>query len=269
MRRTVLTFVLGALVSQGCGSGTDSQGNGGANGGGSKGDTAPAGGSGGSAGTTVGTSSCDKDLTGTWDLLATGVGAGPASGIMILGADGFTVTTDGGQLAYTAKGTKSATWTTTGSKRIIGVQNTPASLNAGSIPVALGGHWVFSSTFETCALDVAASNIVGRCNGRPDEFSVGGDDWPYAIPNLQNGLTYSITRTSTTTSQFGDLGGTWMANSSTGSGQYCIITLAGNTMTADCRTQTEFSGITHLTIGSDCVASGTTPGGLELSARKR
>jgi hypothetical protein len=226
-------------------------------------------GSGGSTGTAGGASGCDKDLTGTWDLLATSIGGGPASGTMILGVDGFTVTTDGGQLTYYATGTKSAKWATTGSGRAIGVQNTPASLSSGSIPVALGGHWVLSTTFETCTLDVAASSIKGTCNGRPGDFSVAGDDWPYTIPNLENGITYSVTRTGTATSQFGDLGGAWTANSSTDSGQHCTITLAGNTMTANCQTHTEFSGITHLTIGSDCVASGTTPGGLELSARKR
>ena len=251
MWRTVLAFVLVALVSQGCGSGTD------------------AGGSGGASGAPGGTSGCDKDLTGTWDLFTTSVGTGPADGTMILGASGFTVTTNGGQLTYGATGAKSATYATAGSRRAIGVQSTPASLNSGSIPVALGGQWLLSATYESCALDVAAGAVSGKCNGRPREFSVGGDDWPYTIPNLQNGITYSITRTTTATSQFGDLGGTWRATSSTGSGQYCNVTIAGNTMTADCQTHTEFSGITELTIGSDCVASGTTPSGLELSARKR
>jgi hypothetical protein len=265
MWRTVLAFVLVALVAQSCGSGAGSSGNGG----GSGGSTGAAGG-GGAAGALGGTGGCDKDLTGTWDLLATSVGGGPSSGIMILGVEGFTVATNGGQLIYTATGTKSATWATSGSRRTIGVQNTPASLNGGSIPVVLGGHWVLSTAFETCTLDVAAGTIRGRCNGRPGDYSVGGDDWPYtSIPNLENGTTYSITRTSTAASQFGDLGGVWIANSSTGSGQYCTITLQGNTLTANCQTQTEFSGITNLTIGSNCVASGTTPSGVELSARKR
>jgi hypothetical protein len=259
MWRTVLAFVLVALVPQGCGSNTNSSGTGGAMGGGS----------GGSAGAPGGTSGCDKDLTGTWDLFTTSVGTGPASGTMILSAGGFTVTTNMGQLTYGATGAKSATYATAGSRRAIGVQSTPASLSSGSIPVALGGQWLMSTTFESCALDVAASAVRGKCNGRPGDFAVGGEDWPYTIPNLQNGITYSFTRTTTATSQFGDLGGTWTATSSTGSGQYCIVTLAGNTMTADCRTQTEFSGLTVMTIGSDCVASGTTPSGLELSARKR
>jgi len=141
------------------------------NGGGSGGSTGAAGG-GGAAGALGGTGGCDKDLTGTWDLLATSVGGGPSSGIMILGVEGFTVATNGGQLIYTATGTKSATWATSGSRRTIGVQNTPASLNGGSIPVVLGGHWVLSTAFETCTLDVAAGTIRGRCNGRPGDYSV-------------------------------------------------------------------------------------------------
>jgi len=139
MWRTILACVLVALVAQSCGSGADSSGNGG----GSGGSTGAAGG-GGAAGALGGTSGCDKDLTGTWDLLATSFGGGPSSGIMILGVEGFTVVTSGGQLTYTA--TKSATWATSGSRRTIGVQNTPASLNSGNIPVVLGGHWVLTTT---------------------------------------------------------------------------------------------------------------------------
>jgi hypothetical protein len=257
MRRACLvsTFALGALLLYGCGSGGDNSGGGG---------------SGGSSSPTAGAAGCDKDLTGTWDLFATRIGSTPASGIMIVGPDGFTVTTDGGQLTYNAQGTKSATWApTTGAVRSIAVQNTPASVKGGSIPVVLGGHWIVSATWETCTLDVASSAILGTCHGRPGEYTVSAEDWPYTIPTPENDLLYTISRTSTLASQFGDFGGIWTARSSTGSGQHCTITLQGNTITVDCQTQTEFAGVTHLTVGSDCVASGTTPSGLEVGARRR
>ena len=229
-----------------------------------------AGGGGGSAGA-AGAGSCDKDLTGTWDLYATSLASGSVGGVLTVTATGFDVATSGGHLVYNAQGTRSATWTTnTAAARSITVQNAAGAVNGGSIPLAVGGNWTLTAGFEACTLNVAASSVRGGCHGRAGDHNVGADDWPYGtIPSPENGFNYLASRTSTATSQFGDFGGVWMAGSDSGSGQGCTITLEGNTITTNCRASNDFNGVMHLTIGGDCVASGTTPSGLEVSARRR
>jgi hypothetical protein len=177
----------------------------------------------------------------------------------------------GKQLTYNAQGTKSATWKTPGGgTRAITVQNTPSSMNSGSIPLALGGHWVLKSNSETCTLDVASGTVTANCTGRAIDYNVAGDDWPWSLlPSPENGVHYNISRSTTLTSQFGDFGGNWTARSDTGSGQGCTFKLDGNSATTVCNANNDFNGTLHLTVGSDCVASGVSPGGLEFSARRR
>lgn len=255
----VMVIVLGVGPLYGCSS----------TGGGAGGSGGGVAGIGGAAGA-AGAGSCATDLTGTWDLYATSLASGAADGVLIISASGFDVATSGGHLVYNAQGTKSATWTTTNGPRAITVQNTPATVNGGSIPVAVGGTWTLASGFETCVLNLASDRATGSCSARPGEQTVGGTDWPYAtVPSPENGLNYVIARASTAASQFGDFGGVWMAGSDSGSGQGCTITLKGNTITTDCHATNQFNGIMRLTIGADCTASGTTPSGLEVSARRR
>ena len=217
-----------------------------------------------------GAGSCDNDLTGTWDLYASSLTSGSVNGVLVVSSAGFDVTTSGGHLVYTAQGSKSATWTTSAGTRPIAVQNNPVDVYGGSIPLAFGGHWMLTSGGETCTLDVASGSVAGTCQGPAGHRTVAGVDWPYAtVPTPENGLHYLVSRTSTLASQFGDYGGVWTAGSDTGSGQGCSITLQGNTITTNCHASNDFNGVMHLTIGSDCVASGTTPSGLEVSARRR
>ena len=257
----------------GTGGGGGSLGTGGGGGSTARADAAPdvAGGGGGTSydAGTGGVAGCDQDLSGTWDLYTTSLASGSVAATLVLGASGFTFTMTRGQLAYTAAGTKSATYKTSSGTRLITVQNTPAGVNSGSFPLALGGHWTLASNHETCTLDVASGTVKGNCNGRPDEYNVAADDWPYIIPSPENGLHYLFSRTSTLASQFGDFGGQWTAKSDTGSGQGCVFKVEGNTFTSTCVASNDFNGNLHLTIGSDCVASGMTPSGLEVSGRRR
>jgi hypothetical protein len=221
-------------------------------------------------GGTGGTVGCDKDLTGTWDLYTTSLATGSMDGVLIVGSNGFNISTRGDQLIYTTQGTMSATWKTSEDMRAITVKNTPATLNGGSIPLALGGVWTLAVGSETCTLDVAKDAVKGKCkNSQTDDRDVAGYDWPDNIPSPANGVNYLISRTSTLPSQFGDFGGQWTATPDDGNGQSCIVKLDGNSITTNCQTDNEFNGVMHLTIGSDCVASGTTPSGLEVSARRR
>jgi hypothetical protein len=256
--RLALRVLVGATLICGCSSTNSPSGSGGRDGGGS-------GGAGGG-----GRGSCDSDLTGTWDLFSSSLTAGSVAGVLIVSAAGFDVTTAAGHLVYTAVGAKSATWTTTSGARQIGVQNAPVAVNGGSIPLAVGGHWTLASGGETCTLDVASGSVMGSCQGPAGHRNVAADDWPFGtVPSPENGLHYTVSRSSTLASQFGDYGGVWSARSDSGSGQGCAIKLEGNTVATDCHASNEFNGVLNLTIGSDCVASGTTPGGLEVSARRR
>ena len=229
---------------------------------------------GGTIGTTVPVG-CDQDLSGTWDLFASSVGSGIVQGTLVVSKDGFSLTTTASQLAYNGQGTKTATWKHTDyyygtTTRLITVQNTPAAANAGSVLIALGGHWVLQSGSETCTLDVATDKITSSCSGRPTDHNVGGSDWPWILPSPENGLHYTIARGSAQVSQFGDFGGSWTARSdSPGSTQGCSINLAGNGATTSCRANNSFNGAMHLTVGADCVGSGVTPTGQEVSARRR
>jgi len=250
----VVTGTGGASAKLDAGSGDDS-GNG------------PDSGTGGSPG-------CDQDLSGTWDLFASSLGTGIVRGTLIVSKDGFSLTANDCQLTYNAKGSKSVTWKYTSysgtTTRLITVQNTPAAANTGSVPLAVGGHWVLQSNTETCTVDVAADKVTGICKGPPGDVDVAAVDWPAEImPSPGNGVNYTASRSNSLTSQFGDFGGNWNARPDTGGTQGCAFKLEDNTGTSSCKTDNSFNGALHLTVGADCVASGVTPSGLEVSARRR
>ena len=140
---------------------------------------------GGAVGTggTAATAGCDKDLSGTWDLFASSTGTGVIRGTLVVSKDGFSFTASSSQLVYTGTGTKSATWKYNGNygptTRLISVQNTPAMVDSGSLPLALGGQWTLTSNSETGVLNVAPGSVTGKCTGRATDHNVGGDDWPF------------------------------------------------------------------------------------------
>jgi hypothetical protein len=219
---------------------------------------------------------CDQDLSGTWDLFATSVGTGIVSATLVVSKEGFSLTARRAQLNYKAGSAPSATWAYQNpwygsmSTRVIAVESTPAPANTGSFPIAIGGHWVLQSNTETCVLDVAADKVTGKCTGLPEAHNVGAGDWPdEVLPSPENGLTYTIRRSNPLASQFGDFGGNWTAMSDSGSGQGCNLKLEGNGASTSCRASNSFNGALHLTVGANCVASGVTPSGLEVSARRR
>jgi hypothetical protein len=252
-------------ATTGCKVGEDGLQNGGPGG------TSIAGGSAGSGGP-VG---CDKDLSGTWDFFASATGTGVLRGTLVISKEGFSFTNSSAQLVYSGQGSKSATWKHDGwdgwTTRLISVQSTPAAVDFGSFPLALGGQWILTSNSETCTLNIVAGKVTGKCTGRAEDYNVGSeDDWPFEVMDSpQNRVTYTISRTATALSQFGEFGGTWSARSDLNSGQGCTFKLENNTATSDCHSSNSFNGSLRLTIGADCVASGVTPSGAEVSARRR
>jgi hypothetical protein len=171
------------------------------------------------------------------------------------------------QLAYSASGSKTLTWTRTDDPVVpIQVQNTPATLDAGSIPLALGGQWVFSANRVRCSAAIDTTSTI-LFQGNPTGAIVGGT-WPLPIPEPILGTTYTVTRASQLASQFGFLGGQWQARASSSSGT-CTMKVEGATVNISCKTENSLGGSLQLTVGSGCVASGLTTTGWELSARRR
>lgn len=258
----------GAVVGTG-GAGVGTGGTGGVSGG--AGSTSV--GTGGAAGSSTG--GCETDLTGTWDLVATSENGNPSPGVLAIGADTLSVTVaterwwastpSTKQLAYSASGSKTLTWTRTDDPAVpIKVQNTPATLDAGSIPLALGGQWVFSANRMSCSAAIGTISTI-QCQNNPTGTLVGGT-WPIPKPRL--GTTYTVTRSSQLASQFGFLGGQWQTRSSS-SAETCTMKAEGAAVSISCVTSNSLSGSLQLTFGSGCVASGVTSTGWELSARRR
>jgi hypothetical protein len=106
-RLALWAIVLADLICSGCSSTSVPSGTGG--------------GSGGGLGGAGGAGSCDKDLTGTWDLYATSLTSGSVGGVLVVSSAGFDVTTSGGHLVYTGQGSPSATWRTSAGTRPIAV----------------------------------------------------------------------------------------------------------------------------------------------------
>jgi hypothetical protein len=262
--------------------GVDASGAGGSPAGGAGGSLAggaggsPAGGAGGSSAAGAGGSSaagaaggpCEKDLSGTWDLIASRRGGAPRSGIMSIGANSFEIQIGEDRLSYNGL-QKQAVWQSYAYAIPITAINTPAAFDSGSQPLKLGGDWSFTSVDgrQECTLSVAANLIAARCRAAISE--VGGSDWPGAVARPRNGQPYSVIRGGALPSQFGDFGGMWLARPDGDPGPSCAVTVEGNKFTAICMTQTGLNGTTEVTVGADCVASGTSGQGYELSGRRR
>jgi hypothetical protein len=176
----------------------------------------------------------------------------------------------GDKLEYT-RATNQVTWQVGNDvSRVIMAENTPAAFDGGSLPIAVGGAWTFSTAKEQCMLNVAPTLVTASClgqPGQPDDLAIGGEDWPLYAPRGVNGRAYSATRTAALASSFGDLGGQWGTRSGA-TDHSCAVTVADGALTAHC-TFDRFNGTTTLTIDDDCVASGTTQDGVELGARRR
>lgn len=226
------------------------------------------GGAGGPGTGSAGAGGCGSDLSGTWDVMATRAAnpSGTHAWVMTIAATTFSMSDTNSSLSYTDGASKQLVWADPGAVTPVTVTNAPAALNAGSVPLALGGSWTFSSSAgdNSCTVSVAAASVTSTCQG-PQQY-VGGSHWPNHLPRPMNGRTYTATRIAPMASQVGDLGGQWQL--SNGSAGRCTAVLQGSSITATCTNAQPLTGMLQLTLGSDCVASGSS-GGYELSARRR
>jgi hypothetical protein len=205
-----------------------------------------------------GTTPSGAGLIGTWDLLATESNAAPQSGTLQLSPTKMIVSITGNVLAYETDGANAMTltWTTPRESHAITTQRTAAPLDLGIVPLSLGGDWSFSEqgSTNTCSGSAHDGTIGAECVG-----SFGN----LPVPSIAGKLT--ATRTSALASSFGALGGVWSIN--TASGTQCEARFSGNELTNTCSNGALRGGLT-LTFAAG-VASGTTSGGIELSARRR
>jgi hypothetical protein len=223
----------------------------------------------GSAETGPQAAGCDHDLSGTWDLLAMRPGASAGGAVLVIGASGFSYTGSGGQLEYLVGTTRKAIWNTGGQQIPINVTNQPADFKTGDLPFGLGGSWSFATSSQKCAMDVSPGLVSAQCRSDdPGDPNVGGWTWPSSIPRLRTDRTYVMSRTVALASVFGDLGGNWNARA-TPSSSLCSATLEGNKITVNCSTDDNFNGLTQLTVGANCIASGTASGGYQIAGRRR
>ena len=193
-----------------------------------------------------------------------GSASGTFAWVMTIGATTFSMSNGSSTLLYTAGTTRQLTWTRPAGVVPVAVSNSPTALNSGSIPLALGGSWSFGANDETCTVTVATASASGLCEGPGN--TVGTGNWPYSLPSPIDGRSYSAIDISQLPSQLGDLGGHWQL--SNGWGASCMATVEGNRITATCTNAHPLTGALQLTLGNDCVASGTS-GGYELSAHRR
>lgn len=235
-------------------------------------------GSGGAAGTGSGGAaggylpSCDEDVSGVWDLVAARYG-NVYPGVIQISPDAFamSLTDDHGQIwTMTYARNDRVTWTRPDrTPHLISASNTtPGPEDLGIIPMQVGGSWTFQSATEKCSATVTTDSFAATCTASNGTSEVGGPDWPMALPRPTAGQPYSFTRTSTLASSFGVIGGTWQSSLSGGGGS-CQMRFEGNSAKLSCNNVSRLGDSVQLTLGADCVGSGLTSNGYELSAHRR
>lgn len=221
--------------------------------------------SGGTSGTSGNSSggASGGGLTGTWDLVATSKGESQGTGSLTMSATSMDLTLGSARLTYTVAGDSvSMVWQENGNNDNLTVKRTTAAFDTGAIPLSLGGSWTVTEAIapgSQCAGSVGTDSLV-HCENA---------DLPSVFPNPKDGQAYQGKRTQASASIFGDLGGEWTFNAS-GASEGCKATFAGSTVLLQCESAGRLNGSVNLTFSSDVTSvSGSTTGGIELSAKKR
>ncbi len=223
-------------------------------------------GSGGDASTGSGTTPVTgaKDLTGTWDLMATSNGQTQV-GSVILGATELVVSVGGDVLSYKVNGTVlTATWTEKGRLSSIPLNRIPntTSVSYGAIPLALDGTWSFGPDDDQL--------VVPVFSGYAGALASGDVEFPSSLPEPFPQTAYQAERTESDSSIFGDLGGIWIAGADD-EHPGCAVEFKGSDFVADCEdTESVLNGVFTLTFDATMsTASGTAGSAVEISAKRR
>jgi hypothetical protein len=216
------------------------------------------GGSGGSA--AIGGNS----TTGIWDLIGSVKTTGTlVKGTLEIAPEKLVLVIDGTTLSYQAGPPASLTFVRpfASQNKSYVVTRTPSYVPLGLIPLDLGGSWSFTDPVGggSCTAALSANGFSGSCS------NVTGA--PLALPSLNASLTAN--RGAPAASDFGELGGSWTAQSNGGGEGHCSASFAINEFTASCSaTGTPLDGTLSFTLGAG-IGSGSSNYGLEISAVRR
>jgi hypothetical protein len=199
-------------------------------------------------------------LPGTWDLLVTPTGSAQTQMVVAIGTNSLSIT-DTSSTSSSAPGfiiipNGSALDITLGSgtsaQNAIGTRNA-ADFAGGIIPFDLGGAWSIQggATPVLCNGHVGQAEIDNSCSG-------GGGGSPSGA--------FTVTRNSTESSDYGDLGGAWTFQDP--GGGLCTMEFKGATATSICSGAGAMNGSFTVQFNGNTV-SGTAPGNVEFIATRR
>lgn len=199
-------------------------------------------------------------LAGEWDGVGTRLGRSQVQVHLTLQPGQFTlVTSESDEITATASGDDfSITYhRNTGSMSSFYAVRTPAALDTGALPVAIGGGWTAISGLTGCTASLSATTVDGMCS--PLRRIPG---W---LQIFADGQAHG-TRTSSLQSIFGQLGGTWSIN--TAHGDHCDVTVEGSSASATCVSPySQLPKTVHIDFNG-ATASGGTSSGIEFSAHR-
>ncbi len=201
-------------------------------------------------------------LEGTWDVIGAVSGGTPTTGVIVIAPDHLAVTFGKGSLEFRAAGAapSSLIWTERSLVEPLTLAQTPATVDLGVIPLALGGHFDITDPARPtvhCTGDLTTSSANAGCLGTHPS-SLGG------MPGLEDRIVG--VRTTAAASRFGALGGTWTFDNSVG--HHCDVSFIDNKVTLDLSFKGKDTG-TMTILFADGLASGVTDHGVEFTARRR
>jgi hypothetical protein len=197
-------------------------------------------------------------ISGTWDITASRVQGPPTNATLSIDASSFSFMVNGSSLTFREQGgTLSLTWTDPRRTLPIVTTHTSNGMYFGALPLDVSGSWSFRNGAAYCMESLNEQTGSALCAG------VG--DLPSPLPRIDGSLTGQ--RVSTTTSIFGDLGGSWHLSADNGNGS-CDATFSDNAITASCAGASDQGGSVTVTF-CEGVASGSTSTGIEFTAKKQ
>jgi hypothetical protein len=197
------------------------------------------------------------DLHGTWDLIGAAPGGTPATGVLVLGDNSFSIAFGSTSLTFTGP-SNPVVWTDSyhGSVTIHATQ-VGSAVDTGLLPLNLGGGWTFTTgTSPGCNASLSTGTFNATCTD-------GYFDLPEPLPSNLTG-TMNATKTSSLPSIFGALGGVWTAAFVDGT---CTATISGNTVYIGCN-ESALSGSVQVSICQGIV-SGSTSSGVAFTGRQQ
>jgi hypothetical protein len=216
---------------------------------GSQGDSgAPADSGGGDAG---------PSLLGTWDVTVTPLGGSAQHAVVVLGTESLNITGSGFNFTVIRSGSQLLFSDVSGSTANVSATQTEVAFVGGAIPFNMGGSWHIQSSDSppfVCQAQVGSSQVLSDCGdaGRQSQDVLSG---------------FTLVKTLTESSIFGDLSGKWAWSDDAGAN--CTVEFRDQTMSSFCiNSGSDMNGAFSAQMSGN-VVSGTAPNSVEFSATKR